>query len=442
MRGITAWMTIVISSLLIVFSVTEAKSVSGDRVLVLLDDLADKDLYSRFWSTLQERDFALDFKKANDESAALEYFGEAHYDHIIHFAPRTNNLAKHKTLSNVHLVKFVNDGGNLLIAAGNDPSSAVRDLASEFDIEFDLRGSSVFDHKALDDEHRVITTTKVVTPSIVDGTTAPVMYSGIGLSKGSLPLSNRVLTSESTAFSANRYNKNEKTTEAVDLVCSLQGRNSARTTVVGSLDIFSDKFFEVPIEQKRADGSVEKFEKSGNRDFVVELTKWTFQEKSVLRVDGHHHSKQNETEQADAYRVKDDIVYELDISEYKNDIWVPFKADDVQLEIIMLDPYIRTTLKQDSSDGGRFRAELRLPDVYGVFTFRVNYKRAGLTYLSIDDTVAIRPFRHNEYPRYLTAAYPYYASVASMIVGFVTFSTIWLCTWGSREAGSTKQKAQ
>ena len=50
------------------------------------------------------------------------------------------------------------------------------------------------------------------------------------------------------------------------------------------------------------------FEKSGNEEFVKQLTQWTFQEKSVLKVVGHSHRKQNDTQQLDWYRVKDDIV--------------------------------------------------------------------------------------------------------------------------------------
>lgn len=138
-------------------------------------------------------------------------------------------------------------------------------------------------------------------------------------------------------------------------------------------------------------------------------------------------------------------MYTIEIAEYANDKWVPYKAKDIQLEIIMLDPYIRTTLKQSrvapEHHYGRFTAHVRLPDVYGVFTFKVNYKRPGLTYLLAEDVVAIKPFRHNEYPRFLSAAYPYYASVGSMIVGFLVFSAVWLSTWGGKDL-KQKQKAQ
>lgn len=128
-------------------------------------------------------------------------------------------------------------------------------------------------------------------------------------------------------------------------------------------------------------------------------------------------------------------VYTIDIAEYKDGQWVPFKANDIQLEVIMLDPYIRTTLKQVQNEDtvGRFEAHIKLPDVYGVFTFKVNYKRPGLTYLLAEDQVSIRPFRHNEYPRFLTAAYPYYTATGSMMIGFIVFSIVWLSTWGGSD---------
>lgn len=47
---------------------------------------------------------------------------------------------------------------------------------------------------------------------------------------------------------------------------------------------------------------------SGNREFIEQLSQWTFQEKGVLKVVGHSHHKQNDTEQLEWYRVKDDIV--------------------------------------------------------------------------------------------------------------------------------------
>ncbi|KAI7852645.1 Dolichyl-diphosphooligosaccharide--protein glycosyltransferase subunit WBP1 [Circinella umbellata] len=428
MRSPILLATIAISFLITLFSYVEAKSVTGDRVLVLLDDLADKDLYSRFWQSLQDREYQLSFTTSADERPAiLEKYGEFQYDHIIHFAYKSKDIAKHKSFGNVQLVKFVNDGGNLLVATANDPSLAIRDLAAEFDIEFDATGTNVYDHK--DTEHDLISTSRIEAPaSIIDDIKKPILYRGVGLYLGETPMLNRILKAESTAFSSNGYSASTSGSDDIELVAAMQARNSARATFSGSLDLFSDRF------------------PSGNIEFVEQLSKWTFQEKSVLKVVDHRHHKVNETSQPEYYRIKDEMMYILEVSEYVNDQWVPFKANDIQLEIIMLDPYIRTTLKQvpvaAEHHYGRFTAHVTLPDVYGVFTLKVNYKRPGLTYLLAEDVVALRPFRHNEYDRFLTAAYPYYASVGSMIVGFVVFSLVWLSTWGGQDLKNTKQKAQ
>ncbi|KAI8876266.1 Dolichyl-diphosphooligosaccharide-protein glycosyltransferase 48kDa subunit [Backusella circina FSU 941] len=422
MRSFTSLITLVASSL---FVLSEARSVSGNRVLVLLDAVSEKDNYIQFWSHLEERDFDLTFSSADDAQAQLVYFGEDIFNHIIHFAPNSKGMAQHKALNNIQLVDFVNRGGNLLIAASPEATDNVRALAAEFDIEVET--DKVYDHNAYKEEHDKIVTDKIVGPStIVDALSAPILYSGTGLVVGSLPLSSAVLNVGSSGFISDSYSKRREASP-VTLAATMQTRNSARVAVVGSLDVFSDNF---------VDAEIESYDKTGNEEFINQLTQWTFQEKSVLKIVDRLHHKENETEQLDWYRVKDDVVYTIDISEYKNDKWVPFKADDVQLEVIMLDPYIRTTLKQVPGDEtfGRFESHLRLPDVYGVFTFKVNYKRAGYTYLKAEDRVSIRPFRHNEYPRFLTAALPYYISTGSMIVGFLVFSAVWLSTWGKEPA--------
>ncbi|KAK4514186.1 uncharacterized protein ATC70_001773 [Mucor velutinosus] len=437
MRGIYSLTTLVVSGLALLSSaVVDAKSATGGRVLVLLDSLAEKDAYSQFWQQLEDRQFQLLFREAQDPSTTLNYFGESLFNHIIHFAPKTSQLGQHASLNNIQLVDFVKKGGNILAASGVDASDSMRALAAEFDIELDT--DAVFDHTHYGDEHDQVATSEFVGPaSIIDATQvgAPVLYSGTGLTVGQLPLSTAILAAGSDAFVAESYNKRAKASDTVTLVGALQSRNSARVTFVGSLDVFSDKYWSASVNIE----SDKSFKKSGNEEFVKQLSQWTFQEKGVLKVVGHAHHKQNETEQLDWYRVKDDITYHVDISEYRNDQWVPYHANDVQLEIIMLDPYIRTTLHQVPTDTnfGRFEANVKLPDVYGVFTLKVNYKRSGLSYVLAEDQVSIRPFRHNEYPRFLTAAYPYYASTGSMIIGFLVFSAVWLSTWGGRNNSKT-----
>ncbi|RCI05274.1 hypothetical protein CU098_012686 [Rhizopus stolonifer] len=459
MRSFYSLVSLFVVSLLA--TLTSATATGGNRVLILLDSLADIDRYSQFWDHLQgnvfffekkmgqsssylhhletERGFETVIKEADDEATSLYYFGEHLFSHIVHFAPNSNKLGANPNLNNIQLINFVKKGGNMLIAATPEASDTMRALASEFDIE--LESEKVFDHSQyIDQDHGLVATSNVVGPaSVIDKKQigAPILFSGSGLTVGDVPLSTAILNAESSAFASDVYQKRASTDRPVTLVGALQARNNARVTFVGSVDIFSDKLINSAVNI----GSEKSYSKSGNSEFIRQLCQWTFQEKGILKITGHKHHKENETEQLDWYRVKDDIVYTVDIAELKNGEWIPYNADDVQLEIIMLDPYIRTTLKQvpNSENVGRFEARVKLPDVYGIFTFKVNYKRTGFTYLLAEDQVSIRPFRHNEYPRFLTAAYPYYSATGSMVVGFILFSAIWLTTYGN-DSKKTKTK--
>ena len=56
-----------------------------------------------------------------------------------------------------------------------------------------------------------------------------------------------------------------------------------------------------------------------------------------------------------------------------NGAWIPFKADDVQMEFVRIDPFIRKTMTVDET--GLFKAKFVVPDVYGVFKFVIGYSR-------------------------------------------------------------------
>jgi len=90
----------------------------------------------------------------------------------------------------------------------------------------------------------------------------------------------------------------------------------------------------------------------------------------------------------------------------------------------MLDPYVRKHLKADNN--GKFSLTFTLPDVYGIFTFQVDYHREGYTNLFVDTKVQVRPFRHNEYERFIASAFPYYAATFSMLLGIFLFSLVFL----------------
>jgi oligosaccharyltransferase complex subunit beta len=116
-------------------------------------------------------------------------------------------------------------------------------------------------------------------------------------------------------------------------------------------------------------------------------------------------------------------VYSLDLVRLHNGKWVPFQPQDAQFEAIMLDPYIRQTMKPK---GKSLVAKFKLPDHYGVFTFQVKYNRRGLSNVLATETVQVRPYRHDQYPRFINAANPYYLNIFSMMIGFFALTVVFL----------------
>lgn len=89
-----------------------------------------------------------------------------------------------------------------------------------------------------------------------------------------------------------------------------------------------------------------RFESSSNAEFTEQLLKWNFKESGVLRVANVSHHKVGESYARHEYTITDEIVYKIDIEEKdENGIWRAYKASDVQLELVRIDPFIRRNLK-------------------------------------------------------------------------------------------------
>ncbi len=128
------------------------------------------------------------------------------------------------------------------------------------------------------------------------------------------------------------------------------------------------------------------------------------------------------------YRIKDELEYFIDIYEFdsKNNSWKPFLTDDLQVELVMLNPYVRTQLKLLSNSKPTYTLSFKAPDKHGVFKFVIDYKRLGYSYIDVQTKIPLRPYRHNEFPRYLTQAYPYYVTIFVTFGAFLIFSVVFL----------------
>ncbi|KAB2603054.1 dolichyl-diphosphooligosaccharide--protein glycosyltransferase 48 kDa subunit-like [Pyrus ussuriensis x Pyrus communis] len=403
------------------------------RVLVLLDDLAVKSSHSLFFKSLQSRGFELDFKLADDPKISLQRYGLYSYDALILFSPSVDRFGGSIDLAAI--LDFVDSGHDLIIAADTNASDLIRQIAVECGVDFDEDpGAMVIDHTSYavsdtEGDHTVIASDDFIKSDVILGSEkieAPVLFQGIGHavnSENSLVL--KVLSASPSAYSANPKSKLSNppslTGSAISLVSVVQARNNARVLISGSLSLFSDRFFRSKVQKA---GSSKKHEKSSNEQFLTELSKWVFHERGHLKAVNVKHNRVGEADEPAMYRINDDLQYSVEIYEWHGQRWEPYVADDVQVQFYMMSPYVLKTLSTDQK--GRYFTDFKVPDVYGVFQFKVEYQRLGYTSLSLSKQIPVRPFRHNEYERFIPAAYPYYGAAFSMMTGFFVFTVVHL----------------
>lgn len=205
------------------------------------------------------------------------------------------------------------------------------------------------------------------------------------------------------------------------LIAALQARNNARVVISGSLHFFSDEAFTSPVQKALSD---KKYEISGNKKVAIALSQWVFKEHGVLRVKSVSHNLKNHKRPPPHYTIMDNVVYTIEIEKLKNNLWVPFETNDIQLEFVRIDPFVRQYLKHTSN--GKYEAQFVIPDVYGVYQFKVDYNRIGYTRLFSTTQVSVRPLEHTQYERFIPSAYPYYISAFSMMFGVFLLSFVFL----------------
>ncbi|ONM52393.1 hypothetical protein Zm00014a_039795 [Zea mays] len=418
----------------------------GRRLLVLLDDLAVRSSHSAFFGSLQARGFDLDFRLADDPKLSLHRYGQYLYDGLVLFAPSTPRFGG--SVDQNAVLEFIDAGHDMILAADSSASDLIRGIATECgDPE-----AMVIDHMNyavtdVEGDHTLIAGDDLIHSDVILGSEkieAPVLFRGIGhMANPSNSLVLKVLSASPSAYSANPKTKLASppslTGSAISLVSVMQNpcmlpfilsdkfyvflkaRNNARVLLSGSLDLFSNRFLKSGVQ--KADSKT-RYERAGNEQFVAEISKWVFHERGHLKAVNVRHHKVGETNEPGMYRINDDLEYSVEIYEWSGTSWKPYVADDVQLQFFMMSPYVLKTMSTDNK--GLYSTTFKVPDVYGVFQFKVEYQRLGYTGLSFTKQIPVRPYRHNEYERFITSAYPYYTASFSTMGAFFVFSFVYL----------------
>jgi oligosaccharyltransferase complex subunit beta len=420
------------------------------KTLVLLDDWHNVEINSMFWNQITQMGYELDFKMANDKEIKLTNFGEYIYENIIFFAP-TYVDSKKNEITVDKLLKFIDDGHDLMIFGSSDAGKFIRNLVNEFGADFDdydsLVKDSVYLHEDSDesglnkellqlyDDETIISKNVIGINNIFHSPKGYILYKGIGMD---LDPQNKyvfpILSGDKNSYSVSK-NTGEvySNGEHLKLVTGYQTRNNKRVVVLGSMDVCSDKFYYLSMTEDN-----KSMEESPNYKFCQDLLNWNFQRTGVLKFENVKHNN-NKGESLETYRIKDYLEYYIDILEYDytTDSWKSYEADDIQLSFIMMNPYYINQLKKLHGKP-TYYAKFRAPEKHGVFKFIVDYHRTGYSYIFSSTKVPLRPFYHNEYPRFIPCAYPYYISVFVILGGFILFSILFL--YGKEQEGKPKNE--
>ncbi|WFD44087.1 oligosaccharyl transferase glycoprotein complex, beta subunit [Malassezia psittaci] len=469
------WLRAWLGCLLVVLSGVLAGA-TGDRLLVVVDQEVDK--YSSFLESLDRSGYVVTTRDSSQvkSHASLFELGERAYDHLVLLVPEMKKLQE--GLSPQSLVDFAEKGGNLLVGLSPRLSEAWRDFAREFSLEFAERDTMLVDHFGYDrkqdrgDHTAVLVGGKradfdaggASNPQVFRESTLnalqsqPFVFRGLAHWIGPNPLAFALLSPPATAYESEvptitqvdgRYHLSgisnleplsdvqnlltgfdaSSTDAQAALASAIQLRaNSARVVFLGSVEMLQNHLFGDPTRDVQ-------------RAVVEDIVAWTFQHSGVLRLHSskHYRMRANDADNrpdyeeevgvaTKMYRIKDHVHYILELQQLQGDDWVAAPTDlDLQLAVTMLDPYITLPLRAHV-DGSfaRYEGQLRLPDRHGVFTLRVNWKRHGWSYILAEDTIPVRPYNHDEYPRMLSSSWPYLAGAFSTMLGFAVFTYLWM----------------
>lgn len=119
-----------------------------------------------------------------------------------------------------------------------------------------------------------------------------------------------------------------------------------------------------------------------------------------------------------------DVEVDMERWDAEQKQWAP--VDNIswlQVEWTMLDPHVRHTLRPIGN--GSMGSRIKAPDVKGVFKWKVALRSLGASKVSMEQVCPIRPLRHDEFERFIPAAFPYYVScIACMLAVLATTAIV------------------
>lgn len=310
-----------------------------------------------------------------------------------------------KDVSNEEFVQFATRGGNVLwIVEDGEVEYRARQLAAEFGRELRVRLPSVHDYH---NPKMMVKSSEETANRVFQQPEYVLDGDDIQLFSHRLDGSNALVfpllqgTPESIApcgpSSKPDLCRSSVGTESI-IASALETRTKARVTIVtASWDALAS-----------------------NSPLLEALLDWTFGEAGQLRVDALTHQNLSRRTNDCGYRINDLFEVRLCLStkHSHHSPWTAVQPDDVQMELLMLDAWLRADFVR--IEGGCLSTgPIRLPSRYGVYTLAVRHQRHGWPHFYHKEQLILRPFYHDEVSRFVVAALPYYLAWWSVMAAAV-----------------------
>lgn len=399
-------------------ALVNAEQERTNAVLVVIENDSVRETHSRFIDSLVSIGKKIEVILASTEKLNLLQDGEYAYDAVVLLCPTADKMESRLPVTS--LIRFVDSGGNLFLAAAQDYSWYTEKVAESIGVDLQPRNFKTTDHQqifeALDDgSHTYIRAGGHVESKFLFGSAEATSGNDIVFSGPAASLfGDNELIDNVIWGSGSCYGSNGKPLVKIPRVAgngcvlgaALSTRTGSRAAYFGSFDALSNAVF---------DKAGKKHEEA-----MTSFLAWTLGHAGVLRaVNLKHSSIDDSGEVANEYRVKDTINFSVDIQQWDGakKIWKAYAADDIQIEFVMLNPWVRQRLQYSGHVNGTYTTEIPVPDQIGVYKFSIQYFRPGVSPIVMSHVVPVRPYLHNEYERFIGMATPYYVASFSMLIG-------------------------
>ncbi|KAL8439086.1 hypothetical protein Efla_007773 [Eimeria flavescens] len=252
---------------------------------------------------------------------------------------------------------------------------------------------------------------------------------------------NSTSSSNSSSSINSSSNSGISSTSRMAFASALQTRNNSRVLLLSGPAACSSEFTSLT---SVAFGGYEL--RVANRRFCEEAAAWALNRRGVLRWSNVKHHKVGAAANSRLYTLGSDVQFSVDIHELQNGKprprrwWSPFKRQDVQVEYVMADPFVRVFLQRKEADSPTFSTQFKAPDRHGIFKFVLQYARVGYSSLFFYSLAPLRTVRSDETERLQPSAAFYYFVAILVLLATVAFTLLF--TYGSDSVSPSAAKAK